>query len=48
MYKHFLNNNLDNENKIQKYEILLMFKWILVILITFFWRSHLTKTDTEG
>ena len=35
MYKHMLSKNLDNEHKIQKFEILLMSKWILVVLITF-------------
>ena len=48
MYKHFLNKNLDNEHKIQKYNILLMPKWILVVLITFICSSPIYASEISN
>ena len=48
MYKHMLSNNLDNEHKIQKYEILLMSKWILVFLITFICYSPIYASEISN
>ena len=48
MYKHMLSKNLDNEHKIQKYEILLMSKWILVFLITFICYSPIYASETSN
>ncbi|GIT34920.1 MAG: hypothetical protein Ct9H300mP4_12390 [Gammaproteobacteria bacterium] len=48
MYKHMLSKNLDNEHKIQKYEILLMSKWILVVLITFFCYSPIYASEISN
>ena len=48
MYKHILSKNLDNEHKIQKYEILLMSKWILVFLITFICYSPIYASEISN
>ena len=48
MYKHMLSKNLDNEHKIQKYEILLMSKWILVVLITFICYSPIYASEISN
>ena len=48
MYKHILSKNLDNEHKIQKYEILLMSKWILVVLITFICYSPIYASEISN
>ena len=48
MYKHLLSKNLDNEHKIQKYEILLMSKWILVFLITFICYSPIYASEISN
>ena len=48
MYKHMLSKNLDNEHKIQKYEILLMSKWILVFLITFICYSPIYASEISN
>ena len=48
MYKHMLSENLDNEHKIQKYEILLMSKWILVVLITFICYSPIYASEISN
>ena len=48
MYKHMLIKNLDNEHKIQKYEILLMSKWILVFLITFICYSPIYASEISN
>ena len=48
MYKHVLSKNLDNEHKIQKYEILLMSKWILVFLITFICYSPIYASEISN
>ena len=48
MYKHMLSENLDNEHKIQKYEILLMSKWILVFLITFICYSPIYASEISN
>ena len=48
MYKHILSKNLDNEHKIQKYEILLMSKWILVFLITFICFSPIYASEISN
>ena len=48
MYKHILSKNLDNEHKIQKYEILLMFRWILVVLITFICYSPIYASEISN
>ena len=48
MYKHILSENLDNEHKIQKYEILLMSKWILVVLITFICYSPIYASEISN
>ena len=43
-----LSKNLDNEHKIQKYEILLMSKWILVFLITFICYSPIYASEISN
>ena len=48
MYKHMLSENLDNEHKIQKYEILLMSKCILVFLITFICYSPIYASEISN
>ena len=48
MYKHILSKNLGNEHKIQKYEILLMSKWILVVLITFICYSPIYASEISN
>ena len=48
MYKHMLSKILDNEHKIQKYEILLMSKWILVVLITFICYSTIYASEISN
>ena len=48
MYKHMLSKNLDNEHKIQKYEISLMSKWILVFLITFICYSPIYASEISN
>ena len=48
MYKHILSKNLDNEHKIQKYEILLMSKCILVFLITFICYSPIYASEISN
>ncbi len=48
MYKHMLSKNLDNEHKIQKYEILLMSKWILVFLITLICYSPIYASEISN
>ena len=48
MYKHILSKNLDNEHKIQKNEILLMSKWILVFLITFICYSPIYASEISN
>ena len=48
MYKHMLSKNLDNEHKIQKYEILLMSKCILVFLITFICYSPIYASEISN
>ena len=48
MYKHILSKNLDNEHKIQKYEILLLSKWILVFLITFICYSPIYASEISN
>ena len=48
MYKHILSKNLDNEHKIQKYEFLLMSKWILVFLITFICYSPIYASEISN
>ena len=48
MYKHMLSKNLDNGHKIQKYEILLMSKWILVFLITFICYSPIYASEISN
>ena len=48
MYKHILSKNLDNEHKIQKNEILLMSKWILVVLITFICYSPIYASEISN
>ena len=48
MYKHMLSKNLDNEHKIQKFEILLLSKWILVFLITFICYSPIYASEISN
>ena len=48
MYKHMLSKKLDNEHKIQKFEILLMSKWILVVLITFICYSPIYASEISN
>ena len=48
MYKHILSKNLDNEHKIQKFEILLLSKWILVFLITFICYSPIYASEISN
>ena len=43
-----LSKNLDNEHKIQKFEILLLSKWILVFLITFICYSPIYASEISN